>query len=118
VSGNLKGRSKGGSKDKALGNLGDLVMKGFYNPVWVNLNGGTVKKSQAEIIAQQMVKHAIKKGGAAIKFLLKFIEEHEAREVRREELNKKKNAEGYTEIDWDAEKEKVYQRLMRATEIL
>jgi hypothetical protein len=43
--------------------------------------------------------------------LLKFIEEHEA----REELNKKKKAEGYTEI-WDAEKEKVYQRLMRATE--
>jgi hypothetical protein len=67
VSGNLKGRPKGGSKDKALGNLGDLVMKGFYKPVWVNLNGRTVKKSQAEIIAQQMVKNAIKKGGAAIK---------------------------------------------------
>jgi hypothetical protein len=48
-----------------------------------------------------MVKDAIKKGGAATEFLLKFIEfieEHETREARREELNKKKNAEGYTEI--------------------
>jgi hypothetical protein len=116
VSGDLKGRPKGGSKEKALGDLGDLVMKDFYKPVWVNINGKTVKKSPAEIFAQHMVKDAIKKGGAATKFLLEFIEEHEAREARREELNKKKKAEGYTEIDWDAEKEKVYQRLMRATE--
>jgi Family of unknown function (DUF5681) len=116
VSGKLKGRSKGGSKEKALSDLGGLVMEGFYKPVLVNINGKTVKKSQAEILAQQMVKDAIKKGGAATKFLLKFIEEHEAREARREELNKKKKAEGYTEIDWDAVKEKVYQRLMRATE--
>jgi hypothetical protein len=62
VSGNLKGRPKGGSKEKALGDLGDLVMKDFYKPVWVNINGKTVKKSPAEIFAQHMVKDAIKKG--------------------------------------------------------
>jgi hypothetical protein len=101
VSGNMKGRPKGGSKEKALGDLGELVMKDFYKPAWVNINGKTVKKSPAEIFVQRLVKDAIKKGGAATEFLLKFIEfieEHETREARREELNKKKKAKGYTEI--------------------
>jgi Family of unknown function (DUF5681) len=115
-SGNLKGRPKGRSKDKGLDNLGDLVVKEFYKTVFVNINGKTVKKSQAEIVAQQMIKNAIKKGGAAIKLLLKFIEEHEAREARREELKAKKEAEGDIEIDWDAEKEELYQRFMKAAE--
>jgi hypothetical protein len=97
VSGNMKGRPKGGSKEKALGDLGELVMKDFYKPAWVNINGKTVKKSPAEIFAQHMVEDAIKKGGAATKFLLKFIEfieEHETREARREELNKRRMPRG------------------------
>jgi Family of unknown function (DUF5681) len=101
VSGRMKGRPKGGSKKKALGYLGELFMKDFYKPAWVKINGKTVKKSPAEIFVQRMVKDAIKKGGAATEFLLKFlefIEEHETREARREELIKKKNVEGYTEI--------------------
>jgi hypothetical protein len=113
VSGNPRGRPKGRAKD--LTNLADLVMKEFYKPVVVNIGGKTVKKSQAEIVAQQMVKNAIKKGGAAVKLLLKFIEEHEAREARREELKAKKLAEEYIEIDWDEEKKQLYQRLMAAT---
>jgi hypothetical protein len=57
-------------------------MKDFYKPILVNVNGKTVKTSQAEIVAQQMIKNAITKGGAATKLLLKFMEEHEAREAK------------------------------------
>jgi hypothetical protein len=64
-SGNPRGRPKGRSKD--LETLGNLV----------------VKTSQAKILAQQMIKKAIKKGGAATRLLLKFLEEHEARLARR-----------------------------------
>jgi hypothetical protein len=109
-SGNPRGRPKGRGKD-----LTNLVMKEFYKPVVVNIGGKTVKKSQAEIFAQQTVKNAITKGGAATKLLLKFVEEHEAREDRREELKAKKEAEGSIEIDWDEEKEQLRQRLMAAS---
>jgi Family of unknown function (DUF5681) len=112
-SGNPRGRPKGRAKD--LTNLADLVMKEFYKPVVVNIGGKTVKKSQAEIFVQQMVKNAITKGGASLKLVLKVVEEHEAREDRREELKAKKEAEGSIEIDWDEEKEQLRQRLMAAT---
>ena len=64
-SGNPQGRPIGRSKD--LETIGNLVMK----------------TSQAKILAQQMIKKAIKKGGAAMKLVLKSLEEHEAREARR-----------------------------------
>ena len=109
-SGNPRGRPKGRAKD-----LTSLVMKEFYKPVVVNIGGKTVKKSQAEIVVQKMVKNAITKGGASLKLVLKVVEEHEAREDRREELKAKKEAEGSIEIDWDEEKEQLRQRLMAAT---
>jgi hypothetical protein len=36
-------------------------------------------------------------------------------DVRREELLLRKQLEGSTEIDWDEEKEKIYERLVKAT---
>jgi hypothetical protein len=56
-SGNPRGRPKGRAKY-----LTNLVMREFYKPVVVNIGGKTVKKSQAEIFVQQMVKNAITKG--------------------------------------------------------
>ena len=52
--GNLSGRPKD------LANFGDLLMKEFYKTVTAVMNGKTVKKSQGEIVAQQMVKNATK----------------------------------------------------------
>jgi hypothetical protein len=49
------------------------------------------------------------------RLLLQFIEQHEARVARLEELKIKKALEGLDEIDWDAEREEVYQRLLKAT---
>ena len=46
------------------------------------------------ILAQQMIKNAINKGGAAMKLLLKSVQEYEAREARREELKAKRAARG------------------------
>jgi hypothetical protein len=43
-----------------------------------------------------------------------FIEAHEAREARREELKLKKAADGSIEIDWDDEQEQLYQWVMNA----
>jgi hypothetical protein len=37
------------------------------------------------------------------------------REAKREELRLKKQANGSLEIDWDAEREETYQRLLKAT---
>jgi Family of unknown function (DUF5681) len=82
VSGNPKGRPKSASKKKGRDYLDDHLMKHFYKPILVNVNGKTVKTSQAKIVAQQMIKNAITKGGAATKLLLKFMEEHEAREAK------------------------------------
>jgi hypothetical protein len=62
-----------------------------------------------------MVKNAINKGPVAQALILKFIEAHEAREARREELLLRKQLEGSTEIDWDDEREQIYQRLLKAT---
>ena len=90
-------------------------MKEFYKTVVASMNGKTVKKSQGEIVAHQMVKGAINKGPVAQNLLLRFIEAHEAREARREELRLKKAASGTDEIDWDAEREDTYQRLLEAT---
>ena len=82
VSGNPKGRPKSASDKTGCDYLGDHLMKDFYKPILVNVNGKTVKTSQAGIVAQQMIKNAITKGGAATKLLLKFMEEHEAREAK------------------------------------
>jgi hypothetical protein len=49
VSGNPSGRPKD------LAKFGDLLMKEFYKTVTANLGGKTVKKTQGEIVAQQMV---------------------------------------------------------------
>jgi hypothetical protein len=47
--------------------------------------------------------------------LLQFIEAHEVRAAKREEARLKKQADSYQEIDWDDEKEKIYDRLVKAT---
>jgi hypothetical protein len=109
VSGNKSGRPKD------LGKFGEILMREFYKTVVANMGGKTVKKTQGELVAAQMVKSAIVKGGNAASLLLKFIEAHEARAARREELKLKKQADGSEEIDWDAEREEVYQRLLKAT---
>jgi hypothetical protein len=112
-SGNPSGRPKGRSKD--LANFGDILMKEFYKTVAANLGGKTVSKMQGELVAHQMINNAIKKGQAAhMKLLLQFIEQHEARAAAREALQIKKQAEGLVEIDWDAEKEEMFQQLMKA----
>jgi RNA-binding protein YhbY len=46
-----------------------------------------------------------------------FIVEVEARLAKREELKLRKLAEGSNEIDWDAEKQELYERLCRATSV-
>jgi hypothetical protein len=82
VSGNPKGRPKSASNKKGYDYLGDHLMKDFYKPILVKVNGKTVTTSQAEIVVQQIIKNAITKGGAATKLLLRFIEEHEARQAK------------------------------------
>jgi hypothetical protein len=62
---------------------------------------------QGELVAHQMVKNAINKGPASMNLLLKFVEAHEARQARQAEIQARKQAEGSTEIDWDAEKEEL-----------
>jgi hypothetical protein len=61
-----------------------------------------------------MVKNAISKGPASLNILLRFIEAHEAREAAAELAKARKQADGSVEIDWDAEKEELYQRVMNA----
>jgi hypothetical protein len=66
-----------------------------------------------------MIKQAITKGGTATKIALQFMEAHEAREAAREERRAKQIEEGSVEINWDEEKERVYQDLMaRATSLV
>ena len=108
-SGNTTGRPKD------LARLGDLFAQELFKVVPANIGGKIVKKSQAELLVSQMVKQAITKGGTATRIALRFMEEHEARQMRREELKLKKQAEGSDEIDWTAEREELYQRLLAAT---
>jgi predicted transport protein len=116
-SGNAGGRPKGSSKD--LANFGDILMKEFYKTVPANLGGKTVNKMQGELVAHQMIYNAIKKGQAAhMKLLLQFMEQHEARAAAREALQIKKHAEGSVEIDWDAEKHELAERLIKKAEEL
>ena len=112
-SGNPGGRPKGQSKD--LVSFGDILMKEFYKTVPANLGGKTINKMQSEILARQMVKGAINKGPMAQRLLLQFIVEHEGRLAKLEELRLRKQAEGTSEIDWDAEKQELYERLCRVT---
>ena len=105
-------------KPKDLARLGDLFAQELFKVVPANIGGKIVKRSQAEILVAQMVKQAITKGGTATRIALQFMEEHEARQMRREELKLKKQAEGSEEIDWTAEREELYQRLLSSTEYL
>jgi hypothetical protein len=73
-----------GRKPKDLANFGEFLMKEFTKPWSPALGGKTVTRSQGQIVAQQMVKNAIRKGPAATALLLKFIESHEARQAPRE----------------------------------
>ena len=106
-------RPKGQSKD--LVSFGDILMKELFKTVPANLGGKTVNKQQGEILAMQMVKGAINKGPTAQKLILQFIEQHEVRLAKLEELRLRKQAEGKSEIDWDAEKQELYERLCRVT---
>ena len=87
----------------------------FYKTVPASLAGKVVNKPQGELLAMQMMKAAISGTMSDRRLLLQFIEAHEAREARREEIKLKKQADGSDEIDWDAEREEVYQRLLKAT---
>jgi hypothetical protein len=80
------------------------------------MGGKIVNKMQAEVLVAQMVKQAIAKGGNYTKLSLQFMEQHEAREERREERLARKQAEGSIEIDWDAEREATYERLREQAE--
>jgi hypothetical protein len=115
-SGNPSGRPKGKPKD--LAKFGDLLMKEFYKTVPASLGGKTVNKMQGEIVAMAMVKNAISKGPIAQKLLLQFIEAHEARQARLEEFRRRKQLDGSEEIDWDAEKHELAERLMKKAEAL
>jgi hypothetical protein len=60
-----------------------------------------------------MMKNAITtKQASHIALLLKFMEAHEKRLAALEAVKIKQVAEGSVEIDWDDEKEKIYQELM------
>ena len=109
-SGNPSGRPKN------LSRFGDVLMKEFFKPVVAQVGGKTVRKSQVELVAQQMVRDAITKGPQARALLLKVIEAHEAREVAKEALQAKKLAQGTVDVDWTAEHEKLFQRIAAANE--
>ena len=113
---NLKPWKKGQSgnpsgRPKNLARLGDLFTQELFKTVPVSMGGKIVNRMQAEILVAQMVKQAIAKGGNYTKLSLQFMEQHEAREEKREERKAKQIAEGSTEIDWDAEREATYARL-------
>jgi len=108
------GNRKGRPKD--LARFGDILMGEMFKTVPANLAGKVVNKTQGELLAIRMMKNAITGGPPAQKLLLQFIAEHEARQARRAEVQAKKQAEGATELDWDAEREEIYQRLLAATE--
>jgi hypothetical protein len=111
-SGNPNGRPKRQSKDLDLVNFGELFRRELYKTVVANVNGKVVKKSQAEVLVAQMVKQAIHKGGTHTRIALQFLEAHEARMAAKEALKAKQMSEGAVEIDWDEERERVYQDLM------
>ncbi|HZZ23809.1 MAG TPA: DUF5681 domain-containing protein [Roseiarcus sp.] len=104
-----------GGRPKDIVNFGTLLMKEFYKTVPASIAGKTVNKQQGEIIAMQMVKGAINKGPMAQKLLLQFIVEHETRLAKREEAKQRKQAEGTSEIDWDLEKQQLYEGLCKVT---
>jgi hypothetical protein len=98
--------------------LGDLFTQELFKTVPVQLGGQIVEKTQAEVWVSQMVKQAIAKGGPATRVALQFMAEHEARQERREERLAKQIAEGSVEIDWDAEKQELAERLIKKAEEL
>ena len=77
-----------------------------------------MEKTQAEVLVTQMIKQAIAKGGPAVRVALQFMAEHEARQERRQERLAKQVAEGSVEIDWDAEKQELAERLIKKAEEL
>jgi hypothetical protein len=58
-------------------------MKEFYKTVVASLGGKTVKRTQGEIVAQQMVKNAIVKGPASTALLLKLSSLRHTRRAKR-----------------------------------
>ncbi len=106
-SGNPSGRPKN------LSRFGDVLMKEFFKPVVAQIGGKTVRKSQMELVAQQMIKDAIIKGPTARSMLLKFVEQHEAREATKE-AKKATEAEDMSAFNWDDEKEQLFQTLKAA----
>jgi hypothetical protein len=114
-----KGQSGNPSgKPKNLARLGDLFAQELFKHVPVTMGGKIVNKMQAEILVSQMVKQAIAKGGTSTRIALQFMEDHEAREAASEERKAKQAAEGGAEIDWDAEKHELAERLIKKAELL
>jgi uncharacterized protein DUF5681 len=105
-------------KPKNLARLGDLFTQELFKTVPVTMGGQIVNKMQAEVLVSQMVKQAIAKGGTATRIALQFMEDHEAREAAKEERKAKQAAEGSVEIDWDAEKHELAERLIKKAELL
>jgi hypothetical protein len=115
----VKGRSGNPSgRPKNLARLGDLFTQELFKHVPVTMGGKMVNKMQAEILVSQMVKQAIAKGGNSTRIALQFMEAHEAREAAKEERKAKQIAEGSVEIDWDAEKHELAERLIKKAEML
>ena len=98
-----------------MARFGDILMRQMNKSVPANLAGKPVHKAQGELLAIQMMKAAINGGAIDRRLLLQFIEAHETRQARQAEIQAKKQAEGSTEIDWDAEREEIYERLLAAT---
>ena len=92
-------------RPKDLARFGTILMGMFYKSVPVQLGGKVVNKMQGDVLAMQMMKAAINGTMSDRRLLLQFIEAHEVREAKREELRLKKQANGSQEIDWDAERE-------------
>ena len=110
-----KGNTASKGRPKDLARLGDILMRELYKNVPASLAGKTVNTTQGELFIMQLVKAAINKGMSDRRLLLQFIEQHEARQARNEEKRAKQQADGTGEIDWDAEKQELYERLARIT---
>ncbi len=112
-------KSPGPGRPKNLARLGQIIVDEVYKTVPVSLAGQTVNRVQGELFAMQLMKAAINGKAADRRLLLQFMEQHEIRQERLEEKKAKQVEEGSVEIDWDEEKERVYQELMaRATNIM
>jgi Family of unknown function (DUF5681) len=111
----VKGNKASKGRPKDLARLGDILMRELYKNVPASLAGKVVSTTQGELFVMQLVKAAINKGMSDRRLLLQFIEQHETRQARLEAAKLRKQAEGTSEIDWDAERQELYERLCKAT---